>query len=213
MARREETARLDWRKLFYSLVRYWWLLAVAVALVAVAVVWRGCNENPPIRLKTTHSTTIDLTPEEVRSVRDIGQWEFLAIATEEMVEWHRHRTFGNDHLVRIYTGTLRLGIDMEKAGDDWFVSLPDSTARLRLPAVGLLDGNFIDEARTRSFYQKGSVPSDTLETLYARARSAMLRRCLTKQNLQDAESGAREHFTRIFKSFGFKKVEISFSKK
>lgn len=38
----------------------------------------------------------------------------------------------------------------------------------------------------------------------------MKRRCLTKQNIQVAERNAREQFTRIFTSFGFKKVEIEF---
>lgn len=210
MPPKEEKQKTNWS--ICSLIRYWWLLAIAAALVAVAVIWRSCSDNPPVKLEMERSTTIDLTPEEIRSVREIGQWEFLSITTEEMVEWHRHRTFGNDHLVRIYTGTLRIGVDMEKAPDDWFTSLPDSTAQLRLPAIGLLDNNFIDEARTRSFYQKGTVPPDTLEALYQRAQRAMLRRCLTKQNLQNAEQGAHEQFTRIFKSFGFKKVEIEFLK-
>lgn len=205
-----KTNQINWRKFLISLMRYWWLLAATIALVAIALIGYTCSSSSPIRLHVSRSTTIDLTPEEIRSLRDIQQWEFLSISTEEMVEWHRHRALGNDHLVRIYTGTLRIGIDMEKANSDWFVSLPDSTARIKLPSVCLLDSNFIDETRTRSFYQKGGVPSDTLESLYRKAHQAMLLRSLTSQNLKTAERNARETFTHIFKSLGFKKVEISF---
>lgn len=200
-----------WRRVALGLLRYWWLWVIVAGLIAVAVIYHNVATHPPVSLKVTSSTTIDVTPEELRAVRDIGQWEFLSFSTEEMVEWHRHRPFGNDHLVRIYSGTLRLGVDLSQAGDDWFTSLPDSTARLVLPPVQLLDTHFIDEAHTRSFYQRGSVPADTLEVLYDRAREAMLARCMTPDRLRTAERNAREEFTRIFQSLGFKRVEITFA--
>ena len=193
-----------------NLLRYVWLVAIAVALVAVAYIYKEVSEHPPIQLKVEHNTRIDLTPEQIQSVRDIGQWEFLSINTEELVEWHRHRTFGNDHLTRIYEGTLRIGIDMKQAPANWFTSLPDSTAHLQLPQVRLLDNNFIDEARTRSFYERGSVPPEARDQLYAQARNKMMQRCLTPQNLQTAEQTARNEFTKLFTSLGFKHVTIEF---
>lgn len=203
----KKTAKLqNLLKLPGKLVQLGWVLVVLVVILALA--YKGCQDNPPVQLQVVHNTRIDVSPEEVRSIRDIGQWEFLSVSTEELIEWHRHRTFGNDHLVRIYSGTLRLGIDMAEAKDDWFVSLPDSTARLKLPPVKLLDNQFIDETRTRSFYQKGTVPAGVLDELYEKARRTMIKRCVTKQNLNLADKLAREHFTRIFQAFGFKKVQI-----
>lgn len=210
MPNQKNAHKYSWHRLLMSLISYWWVIAIAAALVAIAVVWRSCAERPPVSLHVSRSTTIDLTAEEVRSVRDIGQWEFLSVTTEELLEWHQRRTVGNNHLVRIYTGTLRIGIDMAQVGNDWLASLPDSVVRLTLPTPTLLDSNFIDETRTRTFYQRGSVPPDTLEALYARARTAMIRRCLTQQNIQAATESARSQFTRIFQNFGFKKVEIHF---
>lgn len=183
---------------------------VAVAIVVVVKTWR---EHSPVSLRVERNTRIDVTPEEIQSIRDIGQWEFLSITTEEMVEWNRHRTFGNDHLVRIYQGTLRIGVDLTRAKDDWFESLPDSTARLRLPAIGLLDSRFIDEARTRTFYEKGSIPPTVLDELYNSASQKMRRRCLTPQNMQRAENNARTQFFRIFQQMGFKRVDIVFEKR
>ena len=198
------------RRLLLSFVRLWWLWLVAAALVALAYVVHTAKEHPPIQLEVKRDTRIDVTPEEVRSIRDIGQWEFLAVSTEELVEWSRSRTFSTDRLVRIYSGTLRLGIDLRKAPADWFTSLPDSTASLHLPPVELLDSNFIDEARTRSFYEKGICPPKALDDLYARARQQMLHRCLTPQNLKQAENNARQQFTKLFEAMGFRQVILTF---
>lgn len=198
------------RTLLVALVRYWWLWLIVAALVAVSVVVRTVSEHPPVMLEVKRDTRIDVTPEEVRSIRDIGQWEFMSVTTEELVEWNRSRTFGTDRLVRIYTGTLRLGIDMKKCSDDWFTSLPDSVAALKLPPVELLDSNFIDEARTRSFYEKGSFPPQAADELYRKARTQMMQRCLTNQNLQTAERNARERISQVFRAMGFKRVDITF---
>lgn len=206
------TPTTSWRNIVMSMLRYWWVGAIAIALVAVALLYKDFTNHPPISLKVERNTRIDVTPEQIQSVRDIGQWEFLSVNTEEMVEWHQRRTFGADHLVRIYQGTLRVGINMEHAAADWFTSLPDSTARLKLPPIELLDNNFIDEARTRSFYEHGTIPTQVLDQLYAEAQQKMRKRCLTPQNMQAAEKNARQQFERIFKQMGFKRVEISFVK-
>lgn len=197
-------------KSLQRLLRWWWIFAVAAIVIAITYIYIGIKENSSIHLEVERNTRIDLTPEQILSVRDIGQWEFLTINTEELVEWQRSRTLTTDRLTRIYQGTLRLGIDMSKASDDWFTSLPDSTAQLILPHAALLDNNFIDEARSRSFYEKGSIPPEARDQLYDQARKKMMQRCLTPQNLQTAERNARNEFTRIFKSFGFKTVTIQF---
>ena len=135
---------MTWRKAIGSLLRWWWVGAAAIVAVAVAYIYKGVTDNSPVSLRVVHNTRIDVTPEQIMAVRDIGQWEFLTINTEEVVEWEYKRTFGTDRLVRIYQGTLRLGVDMQKVSDSWFVSLPDSTAQLTLPPVSLLDERFID---------------------------------------------------------------------
>ena len=204
---------MTWRKAIGSLLRWWWVGAAAIVAVAVAYIYKGVTDNPPVSLRVVHNTRIDVTPEQIMAVRDIGQWEFLPINTEEVVEWEHKRTFGTDRLVRIYQGTLRLGVDMQKVSDGWFVSLPDSTAQLTLPPVSLLDERFIDEARTRSFYERGTVTPDVLDLLYAQAQQKMRRRCLTPQNMQAAETNARQQFERVFRQMGFKRVVVKFDGK
>ena len=210
MTKNKQTHLSTLGNMMLSLVRYWWVAAIAATAVALAVIVKSFQTNPPVQLNLVHNTRIDITPEEIRHLRALKQWEFLSVTTEELVEWHRKGTFGDDHLVRIYSGTLRLGIDMTTAPEDWFTSLPDSVCRLRLPAITLLDTLFVDEAHSRSFYEKGSIPPQANEELYKKARQAMLDRCLTPHNLQLAEGHARTHFTQVFSALGFKKIEISF---
>lgn len=206
----EKKHNISVRALLWSLIRYWWVWCLAAVMVSAAVLLRQCRgENAPVQLKVEHDTRIDLTPEEIRSIKDIGEWEFLSVHTEELVQWQRKRTLGLDMLVRIYTGTLRLGIRMDKTEDDWLIALPDSVVQIKLPPIELLDSNFVHEAESRTFYEKGSIPAEARENLYEQARERMMKRCLTSQNLQSARKNAEAQFTRIFQGWGAKKVVFS----
>lgn len=197
---------------FKHLVRYWWVWAALIALLGTAWLLREVRTSPPVAVGVQRSTHIDVTAEEITRLREIGQWEFLTVSTEEMVEWHRSRTFGNDHMVRIYQGRLRLGFDTRQLRPDWFRAEGDSIAHLTLPPVGLLDENFIDEARTRTFYEKGTCPPDTLERLYHTAQQRMRQRGLSARHLHDAEENARRQFTQIFQALGYRQCHITFKK-
>ena len=80
------------------------------------------------------------------------------------------------------------------------------------PPVGLLDENFIDAARTRTFYEKGTCPPDTLERLYHTAQQRMRQRGLSARHLHDAEENARRQFTQIFQALGYSQCHITFKK-
>lgn len=172
----------------------WWLMKKASPSVSIE--------------RTSH---IDKTPEEITRIRQIRQWEFLSVSTEEMVDTTQKSFWGNKVLCRIYTGTLRIGINMDKATDDW-CTVKDSVVTLKLPAVNLLDERFIDEARTRSFYEKGDWDSSVQDALYHKAEELMKQRALNPENLRQAEANGRETFTRIFQAAGYKKIEIYFEK-
>ncbi len=60
-----------------------------------------------------------LSPTQVESIENIGQWEFLSVSDEELIDTIRRGFFGDDQLVRIYYGTLRLGIDMKDVKEGW----------------------------------------------------------------------------------------------
>lgn len=148
---------------------------------------------------------INITPEQITSMEKIGQWEFLSVADEELVDTMRAGFFSDDRLVRIYYGTLRLGIDMRKARKGWVKAEGDSLV-VTLPPVELLDENFIDEARTKAFFETGSWEEADRMALTDKARRMMRQRCLTKENITEASNNARLQFEGLFHSMGVEKV-------
>ncbi len=184
------------------------LLIILLLGTIVFLQWRKTS---PVSLSVKGNTTIDLTPTEIAHIRRIARWEFLTMKTEEMVDTTASSFWGNRRLCRIYTGTLRLGVDMSKAPQDWCTPGKDSTVVLKLPPIGLLNKDFIDEAATRSFYEKGEWTAADREALYQRAALKMRQRLLTPENLKTAEENAREAYTTLFTALGFKKVTIVFN--
>ncbi len=167
------------------------LVAVAVIAVVAAGCWFGYKSRNDFVEVGVSDTSIGDTPSLVESMREIGQWEFLALNDEELVDTVRKGFFSDDELVRIYYGTLRIGLDFSLCDDDWICTEGDSVV-LQLPPVKLLDEDFLDEARSRSFHESGKWSSADRQALADRARRKMRERCLTKQNLQLAQKNAEQ---------------------
>ena len=151
---------------------------------------------------------IDVTPTQIMSIKAIGEWEFLSVSAEELVDTVRKGFFSDDQLARIYYGTLRLGIDMSQLEAGWIEASGDSVTLL-LPQVGLLDTAFIDEARTKSFFESGKWSPEDKEAMYKKAYSLMKAHCLTKENLQAAEANGEEQMRNMMRSMGFKNIKIT----
>ena len=145
-------------------VMSWTLIAAAVAAaVAVVLLLHHLNKGNSVEVVTNDK--IDITPTQIEQIRSIGQWEFLSISDEELIDTVRHGFFSDDELVRIYYGTLRLGLDLSEARPDWIVSSGDSIT-MTLPRIKLLDKRFIDEGRTRSFFESGKWSNTDRAALY-----------------------------------------------
>ena len=154
---------------------------------------------------------IDLTPEQIKSIKDIGQWEFLSVSDEQLVDTTRRGIFSDDHLVRIYYGTMRLGIDMQQVQSGW-IHQQDDSLLVMLPAIRLLDRDFIDEARTRSFHESGRWTAQDREALFNRAYQRMLRRGMTPQNIENARQNGEALFRQMMRAMGFEHVNIQWEK-
>lgn len=152
---------------------------------------------------------IRVTPEQITSIKGIGEWEFLAVANEELVDTVRKGVFSDDHLVRIYYGTARLGVNMHQVEPGW-ISTEGDTLLVTLPAVGLLDRDFIDEGRTKSFFESGRWSHQDRDALYRKAYRQMLEHSLTKENLNSARENGKEQFRRMMKAIGFDRVHVRF---
>ena len=188
------------------------LLVKALTLVAIIIfLWwlLIAEKDNHIGLKVDED--INPTPEQIQSIRDIGQWEFLSISNEELVDTVRKGVFSDDQLVRIYYGTLRLGIDLSKTKKNWITAHGD-TIEVRLPKVGLLDKEFIDETRTKAFYESGRWTARDREALYRKARRQMMSHALTKENLKTAEANAEHEVRRMMSAMGYNNITVKFDK-
>ena len=152
---------------------------------------------------------INITPEQMTNIKAIGEWEFLSVSNEELVDTIREGMLSDDHLVRIYYGTARLGINMHHVEPGWLTTRGD-TLVATLPAIELLDRDFIDEARTKSFFESGSWSHADREALYRKAYRQMLRHTMTHDNLQAARDNGEEQFRRMLKVMGFPLVSVHF---
>lgn len=157
-----------------------------------------------------NEATVKLSPTTIEQMEAVGQWEFLAIIDEEIADTVRKGIFSDDELVRIYKGTLRLGIDMADARKGWIRQSGD-TVTVVLPPVKLLDENFLDEAATKSFYETGKWNQQARKQLAEQARRKMLNRCMTKANIETARQNAVAQFRQMISSMGFKHIDIKIS--
>lgn len=180
------------------------LASLAIIAVVVCMVW-FCNATKESTLSFSSNEEIYFTPTIVERMRSIGQWEFLSISDEELIDTVRTGFFTDDELVRIYYGTLSIGIDLRDCSKDW-ISTEGDTIFVTLPEVKLLDQNFIDEASSRSFFETGSWSNKDRKAMYERARQRMLSRCLTEENLNTARLNAREQIGRMLRPIAEPKV-------
>lgn len=186
-----------------------WLTVVLVLVLAVWAVW-SWRRSGGIEVQVGVDPRIELTPQEISRIERIGQWEFLSVQSEVVVDTLRKGFFSDDRLVIVYSGTPRIGIDMRRVAEGWAVSRGD-TVSLRLPEVHLLDENFMDEARMKVFYESGTWSNAARHDLYERARRKMRSKSLVRSNLRRAEANARNQFSALFHALGFSTVEITFS--
>lgn len=179
-----------------------------ILVVGLVAWWSWASRDNHIEVAVNEK--INITPAQVESIQSIGQWEFLSISDEELIDTVARGFFGDSELMRIYYGTLRLGIDLHKASPTWLTVKDDSVVIAVLPPIELLDHNFIDEARTQSFFENGKWTAKDRQRLYDKAYQKMLARCLTAANIRFAERNAIEQMTRLLHTMGFVHVNVTF---
>ncbi len=192
------------------------LIAIVVLVVAGAGYWFYTNTDVSVNQEKTSTTAT-----QIESFKEIGQWEFLAISSEEIVDTvvtTGRKMLGlsmgqsTRHLARIYTGTLHIGIDLQedtKDNPEWIKMEADSTLSVTLPRPHLLDENFIDEAATRALIEKGPWTHEEKGQLTAKAQRQIKHHCLSPMNMERAEKAAVEQVGTLLKTMGFEKVKVT----
>lgn len=164
--------------------------------------------------KTTATAT------RIDSFKEIGQWEFLAVSDEELVDTthtDEKKVLGftvsksTKELARVYSGTIHLGFNLKedtKNNPDWIKVEGDTAVTVTLPKVHLLDNNILDEASSKSVIEKGQWTHNDRARLAAKAQRQIKARCLTPKNLKRAQDTAAGQVTALLKAMGFKEIDV-----
>jgi len=184
------------------------IIALIAAIVIGSWLWRAMEQAAP-SITVSDRREIGLLPTQVQSIRNIGQWEFLSVDDEELVDTMRRGFLFDDHLAYIYRGTLRLGIDMQNIREE-DISVSADSISIHLPQVGLLDDSFIDETRTEIFFESGQWTADVHDELNRRAKEQMKARALTTENRRRAQQLAEQQIRQLFQAMGYSHVALTF---
>ena len=76
------------------------LILIIIAVVSLLLLFK-CTDN---RFEILSDNKISLTPLQITSIKETGEWEFLSIEDEEIVDTIRKGWFGDDSLIRIIMG-------------------------------------------------------------------------------------------------------------
>ena len=209
----QEKSRLGcWSVLWWCIkktVKHWriTLILITFALIAygVMVVYRSFTSTD-----SAVDKPIAQSPEEIVHLRSIGQWEFLSVESEELVERHHTGLMSDRDLICIYRGTLRIGVDLRKLPEDW-VEVKGRNAIVHLPQPSLLDENFLDETRTTVFMEQGLFRAEEREAMIAEAKNKMKQRALSPDNLSIARRNAESQFQKLFHAMGYEDVIVEFA--
>ena len=199
---------MDIKRAIATLLKRFWLQAslCIVGIVAVLAILAWVDKTiQTAEIEVVDNDSIDITPQQIQSIKAIGQWEFLAINDEVIVDTIRRGIFSDDHLVRIYYGTLH------RVQPGWITAKGD-TISLTLPPVSLLDHDFIDETRTKSFYESGKWDPRVRKAMLEKAYRKMKADCLTPSNISIAEGNADLQLRNMMKAMGFTNITIRFTK-
>ena len=73
------------------------LILIIIAVVSLLLLFK-CTDN---RFEIFSDNKISLTPLQITSIKETGEWEFLSIEDEEIVDTIRKGWFGEDSIIRI----------------------------------------------------------------------------------------------------------------
>lgn len=209
MSKEQQSISTVLAKMLERITKTWFLILAGVVVMVVVVVMLLTRLAQSNSLQITQQGAMGITPVQIERIKNIGQWEFLSVSDEELVDTVRHGFFGDDELSRIYYGTLRLGIDLQEVDDGW-ITMTKDTVDVVLPAIKLLDKQFVDEARTKAFYEEGRWSEADKARLTVRAAKAMEARCLTPSNIRSAEQNATTQFSAMLRAMGYEYSRIRF---
>ena len=180
---------------------------VVVCLIVMVAVLYMCHAAKSVTAGHQTEVVVTPTPVNLDSIRAIGQWAFLTVEMDEVVDTVDRGLFSSDRISVAYHGTLHYGIDVAEARPGWV-----TIVSVVLPPVKLLDYRFLDERNVKVYEGRDDMDFINKPTVRAalvrKAKAAMIRR--GRENIPEARGKAEAEVRRIFSQHGYKKIVVSF---
>ncbi len=171
---------------------------VAVCLIVVVAVLYMCHAAKSVTAGHQTEVVVTPTPVNLDSIRAIGQWAFLTVEMDEVVDTVDQGLFSSDRISVAYHGTLHYGINVAEARPGWVTIAGDTAVSVVLPPVKLLDDRFLDERNVKVY--EGRDDMDFINKPIRRGR----------ENIPEARGKAEAEVRRIFSQHGYKKIVVCF---
>lgn len=185
---------------------------VVVCLIVMVAVLYMCHAAKNVTAGHQTEVVVTPTPVNLDSIRAIGQWSFLTVEMDEVVDTVDRGLFSSDRISVAYHGTLHYGINVAEARPGWVTIVGDTAVTVVLPPVRLLDDRFLDERNVKVYEGRDDMDFINKPTVRAalvrKAKAAMIRR--GRENIPEARGKAETEVRRIFSQHGYKKIVVSF---
>ncbi|GJG64131.1 hypothetical protein PRLR6014_06070 [Prevotella lacticifex] len=185
---------------------------VVVCLIVMVAVLYMCHAAKSVTAGHQTEVVVTPTPVNLDSIRAIGQWSFLTVEMDEVVDTVDRGLFSSDRISVAYHGTLHYGINVAEARPGWVTIVGDTAVTVVLPPVKLLDDRFLDERNVKVYEGRDDMDFINKPTVRAalvrKAKAAMIRR--GRENIPEARSKAETEVRRIFSQHGYKKIVVRF---
>ena len=185
---------------------------VVVCLIVMVAVLYMCHAAKNVTAGHQTEVVVTPTPVNLDSIRAIGQWAFLTVEMDEVVDTVDRGLFSSDRISVAYHGTLHYGINVAEARPGWVTIVGDTAVTVVLPPVKLLDYRFLDERNVKVYEGRDDMDFINKPTVRAalvrKAKAAMIRR--GRENIPEARGKAEAEVRRIFSQHGYKKIVIRF---
>ena len=164
--------------------------------------------------------TIAKTKNVVEHVREISEFttacyyeEFVVhetkmVAKESLLGFHKEQPdSAQNELVLLLKGIARAGFDLSKLTEGDLVAHSDTLA-INLPAPELFDV-IINPSDYEVFVEKGKWSHEEIQAFQIQAKEQLRTHALEEDIIGKAKTEGKERLANLFKTFGYKVVEVS----
>lgn len=195
------------------------LLWIVIAIViAGGIVWISIDQYDIFKLKSKlfaqEELKIDPTESVVEEIKNISEFttacyfeEYVLQTTKEasgntLTKWVK----STPEVVILSKGKVRAGVDLSKVSNE-DIRINGDTLSMRIPQAEIFDV-IVNPSDYEIFIETGDWTHDEITKLVSQGREKVKNNALKDNIIEKAQESSRKKLEKLFKTLGFKQVEI-----